>query len=62
MAAMPSGKVLMSTTGMDTNFGAAGVEGVAEVTVVVTVVVADEVAAEVAAGVTEEDAAAVCAG
>jgi hypothetical protein len=47
---------------MDTNFGAAGVEGVAEVTVVVTVVVADEVAAEVAAGVTEDDAAAVCAG
>jgi hypothetical protein len=58
MAAMPSGKVLMSTTGMDTNFGAAGVEGVAEV----TVVVADEVAAEVAAGVAVEDAAAVCAG
>ena len=54
MAAMPSGKVLMSTTGMDTNFGAAGVEGVAEVTVVVR--------AEVAAGVAEEDAAAVCAG
>ncbi len=54
MAAKPSGKGLMSTTGMDTNFGAPGVEGVAEVTVVV--------AAEVAAGVTEEDAAAVCAG
>jgi hypothetical protein len=31
MVAMPSGKVLMSTTGMDTNFGAAEVEGVVEV-------------------------------
>ncbi len=31
MLAMPSGKVLMSTTGMGTNFGTAGVEGVVEV-------------------------------
>jgi hypothetical protein len=41
----------MSTTGMGTNFGTAGVEGVVEVKVEITAVVKVEVTAVVAAGV-----------